>query len=83
MDYVSIDPTGKIYLPSLIRKKIDVKSKYLVIVLPDGDVILHQISRSRDPLRDFQKIWSSEKGPDKIRKTILEEAIKQADISGD
>jgi hypothetical protein len=59
MEVISIDQTGKIYLPAIVRKKIDTKSKYLVITLPDGDVMLHKIRRLNDPIKDFQRAWST------------------------
>ncbi len=83
MDVVSIDQTGKIYLPTIVRKKIDTKCKYLVITLPDGDVILHKIKRSKNPLIDFQRAWSTTQDLSKARQDILDEALKLAGKRGD
>lgn len=83
MEHVKIDPTGKIYLPKIVRKKIDVKSKYLVVILPDGDVILHKIRKSKNPIRDFQKAWSIDKDIGRAREDILKEALKLAGDRGD
>ena len=83
LEFIKIDQTGKIYLPKIIRDKIDTKSKYLIITLPDGDVILHKIKRSKNPLRDFQKSWSTVKDISKVRKEIMAEAIKLAGERGD
>ncbi|UCH89586.1 MAG: hypothetical protein JSV49_02760 [Thermoplasmata archaeon] len=83
MEFIKIDQTGKIYLPKVIRNKIDTRSKYLVITLPDGDVILHKIKRSKNPIRDFQKAWSTGKDIAEIRKDILDEAVKLAGERGD
>ena len=83
MEHVKIDPTGKIYLPKVVRKKIDVKSKFIIIILPDGDLILHKIKRSKNPLRDFQKAWSISKDVRQARKEILNEAVELAGDRGD
>ena len=83
MEFIKIDQTGKIYLPKIIRDKIDTKSKYLIITLSDGDVILHKIKRSKNPLRDFQRLWSTVKDISQVRKEILAEAIKLAGKRGD
>ena len=83
LEFIKIDQTGKIYLPKIIRDKIDTKSKYLIITLPDGDVILHKITRSKNPLRDFQRSWSTINDISQVRKEILAEAIKLAGERGD
>ena len=82
LEFIKIDQTGKIYLPKIIRDKIDTKSKYLIITLPDGDVILHKIRRSKNPVRDFQRSWSTVKDISQVRKEILAEAIKLAGERG-
>jgi len=82
LEFIKIDQTGKIYLPKIIRDKIDTKSKYLIITLPDGDVILHKIRRSKNPLRDFQRSWTTVKDISQVRKEILAEAIKLAGERG-
>lgn len=78
MAYVSIDKSWKVYLPKFVRERIDRKSKYLVLTLPDGDVILHKIKKSKDPLKDFQKTWKITKSISEVRKEILKEAMKSA-----
>jgi len=78
METVSIDSTGKIYMPKSVRKRINVKSKYLVLVLPDGDVILHRIKKSKNALKDFQKTWRITKEIAQVKKEIMEEAMKLA-----
>ena len=83
MEYIKIDPTGKIYLPKVLRNKIDVNSRYLVIILPDGDVILHKIKRTKNPVSEFQRAWSTAKEIEQVRKDILKEAVKLAGERGD
>ncbi len=83
LEFIKIDQTGKIYLPKIIRNKIDTKSKYLIITLPDGDMILHRIKKSKNPLRDFQRSWTTVKNISQVRKEILTEAIRLAGSRGD
>jgi bifunctional DNA-binding transcriptional regulator/antitoxin component of YhaV-PrlF toxin-antitoxin module len=83
LEFIKIDQTGKIYLPKIIRDRIDTKCKYLIITLPDGDVILHKIKKSKNPLREFQRLWSSTKDISQIRKEISDEAEKLAGKRGD
>ena len=78
MAYVSIDKSWKIYLPKFVRERIDKKAKYLVLILPDGDVILHMVKKSKDPLKDFQKTWKITKSISTVREEILKEAMKSA-----
>lgn len=78
MEMVTFDPTGKIYIPKSIREKIDIKSRYLIITLPDGDIILHRVKKGKDPIKDFQKCWRMTKPTSKVREYILKEALKLA-----
>ena len=76
MQTISIDKSGKIYLPKVIRKKIKEKS-YAVAVLPDGTIMLHKLKQIKDPkkaLKEFQKLPKIKKPISKIKEEILEEA---------
>jgi hypothetical protein len=83
MELVSIDQTGNIYLLAVVRKKIDTKSNYLVITLPDGDVILHKIKGSKNPVHDFQRAWSTSRDLIDARQKILDEPLELAGKRGD
>ncbi|MDI6887335.1 MAG: AbrB/MazE/SpoVT family DNA-binding domain-containing protein [Candidatus Thermoplasmatota archaeon] len=83
MEYVTVDKTGKIYLPKAVRSTLDTKSKYLVITLPDGDVVLHRIKSSKSPLKEFQTVWRHAKSLSKVRAEILGEAMRLVKKSGD
>jgi len=77
MEYVRLDKTGKIYLPKAVRSKIDVESKYIALSLPDGDIVLHRIKESEDPLKDFQSYGTIKKPLSDVKKDILEEALAE------
>ena len=42
MAYVTLDALGKIYFPKVLREKIKDR-KFIALVLPDGDVVLHAV----------------------------------------
>lgn len=78
MQTISIDKSGKIYLPKAIRDKIREKS-YTVTVLPDGTIMLHKLKQIKDPkaaLREFQKLPKITKSISKIKKEIEGEAFR-------
>ncbi|HLB71827.1 MAG: hypothetical protein OIN88_11325 [Candidatus Methanoperedens sp.] len=78
MEYVRLDKAGKIYLPKTVRSKMDVESKYTVLTLPDGDIVLHRIKESEDPLKDFQSLGMIKKPLSDVKKDILNEALEEA-----
>ncbi len=78
MEYVRLDKTGKIYLPKAVRSKMDVESKYIVLTLPDADIVLHRIRESEDPLKDFQSFGILKKPLSNVKKDILNEALAEA-----
>ena len=78
MEYVTLDKTGKIYLPKAVRNKMDAKSKYTVLVLPDGDIVLHKTKESEIPLKEFQSIGMIKKSVSKVKEEILKEALIEA-----
>lgn len=78
MEVVSFDQTGKIYFPKSVRENIDVNSRYIIISLPDGDIILHRIKRGEDPIKEFQRCWRISKPISKVREEILKEALELA-----
>ena len=76
MQTISIDKSGKIYLPKVIRDKIKERS-YAVAVLPDGTIMLHKLKQIKDPkkaLKEFQKLSKVTKPISRIKKEIEEEA---------
>jgi len=75
---ISIDKSGKIYLPKIVREKIKERS-YAVAVLPDGTIMLHKMKQTKDPekaLREFQKLPKVTKPISKIKKEIEGEALR-------
>ncbi|MBN2067790.1 MAG: hypothetical protein JW744_04950 [Candidatus Diapherotrites archaeon] len=78
MKTVTIDRTGKIYLPKEVREKIEGK-EYIVSVLPDGEIRLHQWTKPKDALKSFRGLIKSRKSVKEIKKDILETAMEQAD----
>ena len=75
-EYVSMDNARKIYIPSTLENEFKGK-RYIVIPMPNGDVILHPIETSENPLKELRKIFKNEKRPIKqIKKEILETAIE-------
>lgn len=76
---VTIDKTGKIYLPKEVREKIEGK-EYIVSVLPDGEIRLHQWTKPKDALKKFGKLIKSDKPVRKIKKEILETAMEQVEV---
>jgi hypothetical protein len=46
-------------------------------------MILHKITKSKNPILDFQRAWSTTKDLSKARKEILDEAMKLAGKRGD
>lgn len=78
MEYVRLDKTGKIYLPKAVRSKMDVESKYIVLTLPDDDIVLHRIKEFEEPLKDFQSYGTIKKSLSDVKKDILNEALAEA-----
>ena len=81
MQTVSIDKSGKIYLPKIIRDKIK-EHFYAVAVLPDGTIMLHKIKQIKDPekaLKEFQKLPKVKKPISKIKREIQLEAFRSVD----
>ncbi|ATZ60797.2 MAG: hypothetical protein BME93_01225 [Methanosarcinales archaeon Met12] len=78
MEYVALDKTGKIYLPKAVRSRMDARSKYTILVLPDGDIVLHKAKESKNPLKEFQSIGRIEKPISEVKKEILKEALIEA-----
>lgn len=79
MKTVTIDKTGKLYLPKEIREKISGKH-YIVSVLPDGEIRLHQWSKPKDPLKRFGKLVKSGKSAKQIKKDILKTAMQEVEV---
>ena len=75
---VTIDKTGKIYLPKEIREKLSGK-EYIVSVLPDGEVRLHQWQKPKDVVKKFGGLIKSAKSVRKIKKEILATAMRQVE----
>ncbi len=74
MNYVRLDKTGKIYLPKNIRTKME--GDYIPIVLPDNDIILHKIKKSKNPLKIFQKLPKVDEDIKTAKKKILKQALE-------
>ncbi len=75
MQTVTIDKTGKIYLPKEVREKLAGR-EYIVSVLPDGEIRLHQWSKPRDVLKKFGKLIKSGKSVRRIKRDILATAME-------
>ena len=75
-EYVSMDRTRKIYIPALLEKKFKGK-KFIVIPMPDGDMIFHPIQKSKDPLSHFQEVMGPvKKSLKETKREILETAME-------
>jgi len=78
MRTITIDKSGKIYLPKVIREKIKERT-YTVAVLPDGTIMLHKMKQIGDPeraLKQFQKLPQATKPIPQIKKEIEDEALR-------
>lgn len=70
--YVTVDVSGKLYLPASVRQGMEDK-KYLVLKLPNGDVILHPLKKGGMPLEKLRKTLGPVKGDlKKIKQEIQE-----------
>lgn len=75
-DYIQMDKTRKIYIPTALEKEFEGR-KFVVLPMPDGDIVLHPVKASKDPLKDFQKALGPVKGdPKQIKKEILKTAME-------
>lgn len=77
METVMLDKTGKIYFPKEERKKMEGK-KYVILGLPDGDVVLHELKKSKDPLKEYAGFFKTKKTIKQLREDALEQAYKDA-----
>lgn len=73
-----MDKTGKMYIPKAARSKMDVDSKYIVLTLPDGDIVLHRMREAKDTLKDFQSFATIKKPILGVKRDILKEALAEA-----
>ncbi len=79
MQTVTIDKSGKVYLPKEIREKVQT-NEYHVVVLPDGTMVFHQVKKYKTPeeaLRAFQKLHKTTKPLKQIKKEIEEQAMRE------
>ena len=75
-DFVELDKARKIYIPASKEEYFKGK-KFVILKMPDGDVIFHPIKTSKTPLADFQKSMGVIKKDLKtVKKEILETASK-------
>ncbi len=79
MKTVTVDKTGKIYLPKEVREKL-LGKHYIVSVLPDGEIRLHQWSKPKAPLKSFAGLIKSKKNVKEIKKDILKTAMEQVEV---
>lgn len=77
MTYVTINKTGKIYIPKDVRKNMRYK-RYWILSLPDGDIVLRPMKKSKNVLKDFEKLYDIKTSIPKAKKEILDEAMKSA-----
>ncbi|MBS3068498.1 hypothetical protein J4450_07355 [Candidatus Micrarchaeota archaeon] len=74
-EYVSMDKARKIYVPAALEEEFRGK-KYMILPMPNGDVIFHPVIKSKEPLKALRKIFKHEKRSIKeIKKEILETAL--------
>ncbi len=77
---VTLDKTGKIYLPKTIRQKMRGKH-YRVIAMPDGEITFHEIKKyktAREALEDIAKNPLKGKIPAaKAREAALKAALEE------
>lgn len=75
-EYVSMDKARKIYIPAMLEEEFKGK-KFIVLTMPDGDIILHPVKESKEPLEELRKIFKHEKrSVREIKKEILETAME-------
>lgn len=75
-EYVTMDKTRKIYIPAAYEKRFKGK-RFVVLTMPDGDIILHPIRHSKNPLDDFRQAMGPARGTLKrIKREILETAME-------
>ncbi len=75
-EYVSMDKARKIYVPSALEDEFK-GNKYLIIPMPNGDIVFHPVKKSKEPLKELRKIFRHEKRSIKeIKKEILETAME-------
>ncbi len=78
MEYAKLDKTGEMYIPKAVRSKMDVDSKYIVLTLPDGDIVLHRMREAEDALKDFESFATIKKPVSDVKRDILKEAVAEA-----
>ncbi len=66
MQTVELDKTGKIYVPKEIQQKMSGK-EYYILVMPDGNVILHKVTKVKNPLKTFSGILKTKKSISQLR----------------
>ncbi len=75
-EYVNMDNARKIYIPASLESEFKDKN-FIVLPMPDGDIVFHPISDSKNPLKKLRELFRHEKRPVKeIKKEILESALK-------
>lgn len=70
--YVTIDESGKLYLPVAVREGMEDK-KYLVLKLPNGDIVLHPLRKHGTPLQRLRETLGPVKGDLKKIKMEIQE----------
>ena len=70
--YVTIDESGKLYVPASVREGTE-NRKYLILKLPNGEIILHPINKQGTPLERLRNTLGPVKGDlKKIKREIQE-----------
>lgn len=77
MQTVTLDKTGKIYLPKKTQGRMKSREFY-VLSLPDGTLVLHPKKHPKDALKEFQKVAQLSKPLSRIKKEILLEAVRES-----
>lgn len=75
-EYVSMDKARKMYIPADLESKFRGK-KFMVLTMPNGDIILHPVKKFKDSLQRFREVMGPIKGDlKKVKQEILETAME-------
>ena len=77
-EYVSMDQSRKIYIPSALEKEFKGK-KFIILPMPDGDVVFHPVAefKGADALARFQRAGGKiRRDLKEVKKDILQTAME-------
>ena len=83
METVTLDKTGKIYIPKQVQKKMKSK-EYYILVMPEGNIVLQKIEHIKDPIKRFSGIWDTNKSAQQLKTEAMQTAEQEVvkDVRG-